>query len=115
MKLVPSFFQIQHQRQLIKAHLNKLLLLFAYRLNYLNNHFILNTLIIDKIQNSKTEDTIKILCDKLQNKPNTPNSLANEMERALLKRNRNIINRKSRINESSIKNDLVKNNILKSV
>jgi len=54
------------------------------------------------------KDTIKILCDKLQNKPNTPNSLANEMERALLKRNRNIINRKRRINESSIKNDLVK-------
>ena len=57
------------------------------------------------------KDTVKILCDKLQNKPNTPNtpnSLANEMERALLKRNRNIINRKRRINESSIKNDLVK-------
>ena len=57
------------------------------------------------------KDTVKILCDKLQNKPNTPNtpnSLANEMERALLKRNRNIINRKRRINETSIKNDLVK-------
>jgi len=57
------------------------------------------------------KDTVKILCDKLQNRPNTPNtpnSLANEMERALLKRNRNITDRKRRINESSIKNDLVK-------
>lgn len=57
------------------------------------------------------KDTVKTLCQKLQNKPktpNTPNSLANEMERALIKRNRNIINRKRRINESSIKNDLVK-------
>jgi len=61
------------------------------------------------------KDTVKILCDKLQfpelvktKTPNTPNSLANEMERALLKRNRNNINRKRRINESSIKNDIVK-------
>ena len=57
------------------------------------------------------KDTVKILCQKLQNKPktpNTPNSLANEMERALLKRNRNIVNKKRRINDSSIKNDLVK-------
>ena len=57
------------------------------------------------------KDTVKILCDKLQNRPNTPNtpnSLANEMERALLKRNRNITNRKRRINESSIRNDLIK-------
>ena len=57
------------------------------------------------------KDTVKILCNKLQyrpNTPNTPNSLANEMERALLKRNRNNTNRKRRINESSIKNDLIK-------
>ena len=57
------------------------------------------------------KDTVKILCQKLQNKPktpNTPNSLANEMERALLKRNRNIVNKKRRINNTSIKNDLVK-------
>ena len=59
------------------------------------------------------KDTVKTLCQKLQNKPktpktpNTPNSLANEMERALLKRNRNIVNKKRRINDSSIKNDLV--------
>ncbi len=60
------------------------------------------------------KDTVKTLCQKLQNKPktpktpNTPNSLANEMERALLKRNRNIVNKKRRINNTSIKNDLVK-------
>jgi len=67
------------------------------------------------------KDTVKILCDKLQfpelvkiktpkkpNTPNTPNSLANEMERALLKRNRNNINKKRRINESGIRNDLIK-------
>ncbi|ADQ91781.1 hypothetical protein BpV1_154c [Bathycoccus sp. RCC1105 virus BpV1] len=56
------------------------------------------------------KDTVKTLCQKLQNKPktpNTPNSLANEMERVLLKRNRNIVNKKRRINDSSIKNDLV--------
>ena len=57
------------------------------------------------------KDTVKILCEKLQNKPNTPNtpnSLANEMERVLLKRNRNITNKKRRLNDTSIKNDLVK-------
>lgn len=57
------------------------------------------------------KDTVKILCEKLQNKPNTPNtpnSLANEMERVLLKRNRNITNKKRRLNDASIKNDLVK-------
>jgi TusA-related sulfurtransferase len=56
-------------------------------------------------------DTIKVLCDKLQNKPNTPNtpnSLANEMEQVLVKRNRNIKNKKRRLNDSSIKNDIVK-------
>ena len=57
------------------------------------------------------KDTVKILCQKLQNKPktpNTPNSLANEMERALLKRNRNIVNKKRRINNTGIKNDIIK-------
>jgi len=57
------------------------------------------------------QDTVKILCDKLQNKPktpNTPNSLANEMEQVLLKQNRNVKNKKRRLNESSIKNDIIK-------
>ena len=54
------------------------------------------------------KDTVKMLCDKLQDKPNSPNSLANEMERALLKRNRNDINRKRRLNDTGIRNDLVK-------
>ena len=57
------------------------------------------------------QDTVKTLCDKLQNKPktpNTPNSLANEMEQVLLKRNRSVKNKKRRLNESSIKNDIIK-------
>ena len=60
------------------------------------------------------KDTVKTLCQKLQNKPktpntpNTPNSLANDMERALLKRNRNIVNKKRRINNIGIKNDIIK-------
>ena len=60
------------------------------------------------------KDTVKTLCQKLQNKPktpntpNAPNSLANEMERALLKRNRNIVNKKRRINNTGIKNDIIK-------
>ena len=57
------------------------------------------------------KDTVKTLCDKLQNKPNTPNtpnSLANEMEQVLLRRNRNVINKKRRIDEASIRNDIIK-------
>jgi hypothetical protein len=57
------------------------------------------------------KDTVKMLCDKLQNKPktpNTPNSLANEMEKVLLKRNRNMTNQRRRLNDTGIRNDLVK-------
>ena len=53
-------------------------------------------------------DTVKVLCDKLQNKPNTPNSLANEMEQVLKQRNRADKNKKRKLNEPGIKNDLVK-------
>jgi len=56
-------------------------------------------------------DTIKTLCDKLQNKPNTPNTpnaLANEMEQVLIQRNRADKNKKRKLNESGIKNDLIK-------
>ena len=56
-------------------------------------------------------DTVKTLCDKLQNKPNTPNtpnSLANEMEQVLKQRNRANKNKKRKLNEPGIKNDLVK-------
>ena len=60
-------------------------------------------------------DTVKVLCQKLQNKkntPNSPNSLANEMEKALKnkerKNKRAPINKKRRLNEASIKNDLIK-------
>ena len=51
------------------------------------------------------KDTVKTLCQKLQNKPNTPNtpnSLANEMERALLKRNRNVTNQRRKLNDTGI-------------
>ena len=58
------------------------------------------------------KDTVKMLCDKLQNKPNTansPNSLANEMEYALkMKRNRNTVNQRRKLNDTGIRNDLVK-------
>ena len=55
------------------------------------------------------KDTVKMLCDKLQDKPNSPNSLANEMEYALkMKRSRNITNQKRRLNDMGIRNDLVK-------
>ena len=58
------------------------------------------------------KDTVKMLCDKLQNKPNTansPNSLANEMESALkMRRSRNATNQKRRLNDTGIRNDLVK-------
>ena len=58
------------------------------------------------------KDTIKMLCDKLQNKPNTansPNSLANEMEYALkMKRSRNVTNQRRKLNDTGIRNDLVK-------
>jgi hypothetical protein len=55
------------------------------------------------------KDTVKMLCDKLQDKPNSPNSLANEMEYALkMKRSRNITNQKRRLNDTGIRNDLVR-------
>jgi hypothetical protein len=58
------------------------------------------------------KDTVKMLCDKLQNKPNTansPNTLANEMESALkMRRSRNATNQKRRLNDTGIRNDLVK-------
>jgi len=55
------------------------------------------------------KDTVKMLCDKLQDKPNSPNSLANEMEYALkMRRSRNITNQKRRLNDTGIRNDLVK-------
>ena len=55
------------------------------------------------------KDTVKMLCDKLQDKPNSPNSLANEMEYALkMKRSRNVTNQKRRLNDTGIRNDLVK-------
>ena len=58
------------------------------------------------------KDTVKMLCDKLQNKPNTansPNSLANEMETALkMRRNRNTTNQRRKLNDTGIRNDLVK-------
>jgi len=58
------------------------------------------------------KDTVKMLCNKLQNKPNTansPNSLANEMESALkMRRNRNTVNQRRKLNDTGIRNDLVK-------
>src|SRR6056300_698264 len=55
------------------------------------------------------KDTVKMLCDKLQNKPNSPNSLANEMEYALkMRRSRNVTNQKRKLNDTGIINDLVK-------
>ena len=55
------------------------------------------------------KDTVKMLCDKLQNKPNSPNSLANEMEYALkMRRSRNATNQKRRLNDTGIRNDIVK-------
>jgi hypothetical protein len=55
------------------------------------------------------KDTVKMLCDKLQNKPNSPNSLANEMEYALkMRRSRNVTNQKRKLNDTGIRNDLVK-------
>jgi hypothetical protein len=55
------------------------------------------------------KDTVKMLCDKLQDKPNSPNSLANEMEYALkMRRTRNATNQKRRLNDTGIRNDLVK-------
>jgi hypothetical protein len=55
------------------------------------------------------KDTVKMLCDKLQNKPNSPNSLANEMEYALkMKRSRNVTNQRRKLNDTGIRNDLVK-------
>ena len=58
------------------------------------------------------KDTVKTLCQKLQNKPktpNTPNSLANEMETALkIRRNRNTTNQRRKLNDTGIRNDLVK-------
>ena len=55
------------------------------------------------------KDTVKMLCDKLQDKPNSPNSLANEMEYALkMRRSRNATNQKRRLNDTGIRNDLVK-------
>ena len=55
------------------------------------------------------KDTVKMLCDKLQDKPNSPNSLANEMEYALkMRRSRNVTNQKRRLNDTGIRNDLVK-------
>jgi hypothetical protein len=58
------------------------------------------------------KDTVKTLCQKLQNKPktpNTPNSLANEMETALkMRRNRNTTNQRRKLNDTGIRNDLVK-------
>jgi len=55
------------------------------------------------------KDTVKMLCDKLQDKPNSPNSLANEMEYALkMRRSRNATNQKRRLNDTGIRNDIVK-------
>ena len=58
------------------------------------------------------KDTVKMLCDKLQNKPktaNSPNSLANEMEYALkMKRSRNVTNQRRKLNDTGIRNDLVR-------
>ena len=58
------------------------------------------------------KDTVKTLCHKLQNKPktpNTPNSLANEMETALkMRRSRNATNQRRKLNDTGIRNDLVK-------
>ena len=55
------------------------------------------------------KDTVKMLCDKLQDKPNSPNSLANEMEYALkIKRSRNVTNQRRKLNDTGIRNDLVR-------
>lgn len=61
------------------------------------------------------KDTVKILCQKLKNRPNTPNSpnaLANEIEKEMLnkmKRNKRVpVNLKRKLNKTGIKNDLVK-------
>ena len=52
------------------------------------------------------KDTVKTLCQKLQNKPktaNSPNSLANEMEYALkMKRSRNVTNQRRKLNDTGI-------------
>lgn len=61
------------------------------------------------------KDTVKILCQKLKNRPNTPNSpnaLANEIEKEMLnkmKRNKRApVNLKRKLNKTGIKNDLIK-------
>ena len=73
------------------------------------------TLAISKGIPVNDTDTVKSLCAKLENKPKTPNSpnaLANEMEKALLnakkKENRKPTNIKRKLNNTSIKNDLIK-------
>lgn len=61
------------------------------------------------------KDTVKILCQKLKNRPNTPNSpnaLANEIEKEMLnkmkKNKRAPKNIKRKLNKAGIKNDLIK-------
>merc|ERR1712100_60002 len=73
------------------------------------------SLAISKGITVEDKDTVKILCQKLQNKPgtpNSPNSLANEMEKVLKnkekKEKRIPVNRRRKLNESGIKNDLIK-------
>ena len=75
------------------------------------------TLAISKGISVNDTDTVKVLCQKLQNKnntktPNSPNALANEMEKMLLNikkiENRKPTNIRRKLNVNGIKNDLIK-------
>ena len=72
-------------------------------------------LAISKSISVNDTDTVKSLCEKLENKPKTPdspNALANELEKVLInakkKENRKPTNIKRKLNVNGIKNDLVK-------
>ena len=73
------------------------------------------TLAISRGISVNDKDTVKILCQKLKNRPNTPNSpnaLANEIEKEMLnkmkKNKRAPKNIKRKLNKAGIKNDLIK-------
>ena len=75
------------------------------------------TLAISRGISVNDTDTVKVLCQKLQNKnniktPNSPNALANEMEKMLLnikkKENRKPTNIRRKLNVNGIKNDIIK-------
>jgi len=69
------------------------------------------SLAISKNISVSEQDTVKTLCEKLENKknlPNSPNSLANEMEKFLMNKQKSPLKRKRRLNNASIKNDIIK-------